>query len=202
MILPKNIRFYKIFCYSIIPILNNDFTNDKNKIHKTKVREIHWYVGQTCAIYPNIKIEPIFINNIKIDKILAYNAKFIQDNGINTNAIIGATINEHDRAIISEVYTQVEVKLPSICPECGSKLAWNNDDLICNNIKCNNLTNMRNRRIFNGYEHTNSNNDLMIDNQVHMHNKKFNNNKIINIIMFALILIIICLAIISNILTK
>jgi DNA ligase (NAD+) len=104
---------------------------------KTTITGITWELSKNRLMKPICQVTATEISGSTISNISGYNAKYIQDNGISTGAIV--TIEKAGEIIprIVEVIKPAnEIELPLFCPECSNHLEWKGVELYCSNVFC------------------------------------------------------------------
>ena len=105
---------------------------------KVKVTGIEWNTTRMGRIVPVVLVEATDINGSTIRRATGFNAKFINDNQIDTGAVIGLVKSGEIIPYITEVFTKSYIDVNDlVCPSCGGILQWKGVDLVCNNINCN-----------------------------------------------------------------
>ena len=101
-------------------------------------KSIEWNLSKTKALKPVVLVEPFDVEGVTISRVTGYNAKFILDNQIGEGAELEIIRSGGVIPKIIGVTKVGKVDLPTICPSCGEKLSWNenNVDLICTNKDC------------------------------------------------------------------
>ncbi len=112
------------------------------EIKETTLLDIEVAVGRTGVLTPTAIFEPILLAGSTVSRATLHNQDYIDEKGI----CIGDRINVRKAGdIIPEVVSVAKhaenatpYKLPSTCPSCGAKVAFNDDEaaLRCNNSQC------------------------------------------------------------------
>lgn len=114
---------------------------DWSEREETIVKNIDWQISKDGRLAPVVNVNSIELCGATVSRCTAYNARYVRDNLINNGARVviarsGDVIPKHLKTIKSTGdYSEI---LPSVCPICGEKVDWdnNNVDLICSNPKC------------------------------------------------------------------
>jgi DNA ligase (NAD+) len=105
----------------------------------TKLKGITWQVGRTGKITPVAELEPVDIGGSAITRATLHNRAIIKVLGITegcevfvikANDVIPAIIN------VRNINPLRKIKDCIICPECGSELVEEGDQLYCKNAEC------------------------------------------------------------------
>ena len=96
--------------------------------HKiTTVKGVRWQVSKVGYLKPVVEIEPVDISGVTISNVTGNNARYIQDNNIQSGAVVtiirsGDVIPKIIRVVPLETTTD---PLPEVCPSCNrTQLAW------------------------------------------------------------------------------
>ena len=105
----------------------------------SKVNSVIYQVGKTGKITPVAIIEPIEIDNVKIERVTLNNFSWIKDMNIKINSIV-EVVRANDvipciKKVISNENTK-NIEIPTICPCCGSLLRKKDKNIYCKNEKC------------------------------------------------------------------
>lgn len=114
---------------------------DWSEREETVVKSVDWQISKDGRLAPVVNIEPIELCGATVSRCTAYNARYVRENLIDKGARVviarsGDVIPKHLKTVKSlGDFSQI---LPSVCPVCGKKVDWdnNNVDLICHNKKC------------------------------------------------------------------
>jgi len=109
----------------------------------TTVKSIEWNTSRTGKIKPVVIIEPIEINGATINRATAYNAKYIDDEGIQVGSVVGIVRSGEIIPYICSVNEGGTAVLPTKCPSCDSNLTMIGVDLVCDNDGCDTKTNKK-----------------------------------------------------------
>lgn len=115
------------------------FPSDKGT---TTLKDIEWEVSRTGRIIPTGIIDPIEIGGSTINRLTLNNAKWVFDK----RAVIGEEIIMQKAGdVIPNFVSAVRpicdipkenVKIPTVCPSCGTKVSVSGVDIICTNKMC------------------------------------------------------------------
>ena len=100
------------------------------------VKEVIWNISKNYYLKPIIKIHPMTLSGVEIQNITGNNASYIQENKINTGAIVQFIRSGDVIPKITSVHEPADqFTLPTKCPSCQSPLAWNKQEveLLCTN---------------------------------------------------------------------
>lgn len=112
----------------------------KSETAEAKVIRIDWQLSRTQRLIPTVEIEPTELSGAIIRRASGFNAKYIKDNKIDTNAIIEIERSGEVIPDIQKVIEQAPIfNIPDVCPICGEELKWKGVDLVCTNSNCLNL---------------------------------------------------------------
>lgn len=110
----------------------------------SKLRNVEFQVGRTGSITPVAKIDPVFVSGVTISSISMFNEDILREKDIK----IGDTVLvERAGDVIPYIVrsltelrdgTETEIKFPTTCPVCNSKLAKEEGEAVwrCINIEC------------------------------------------------------------------
>ena len=105
---------------------------------KTIVKEIRWGLGNSGRVTPVCWFEPVNLLGSNVEKASVYNIAYITEIGLDVGAeVLICKANE----IIPRVEKVIKstgtvAPIPTECPECGSKLKMNGENLTCINFDC------------------------------------------------------------------
>src|SRR3989339_164343 len=116
----------------------------KAKQATTKLHKITWQVGRTGALTPVAELEPVLLAGSTISRATLHNYDEILRKDIRENDIV---VIEKGGDVIPKVVSvelssrksnSSKVALPSVCPECGSKLYRPQEEvaIYCENNEC------------------------------------------------------------------
>ncbi|KAF0139646.1 MAG: DNA ligase NAD-dependent [Stygiobacter sp.] len=116
----------------------------KAKQATTKLHKITWQVGRTGALTPVAELEPVLLAGSTISRATLHNYDEILRKDIRENDIV---VIEKGGDVIPKVVSvelssrksnSSKVALPSVCPECGSKLYRPEEEvaIYCENNEC------------------------------------------------------------------
>ncbi|MGN0245741.1 MAG: NAD-dependent DNA ligase LigA [Lachnospiraceae bacterium] len=113
-----------------------------DELYDTKLLYIDWTMGKTGVLTPTAVFEPVEIDGTEISRASLHNISIIKSLGL-TN---GCTVRVYKANMIipqidsCEQDGDGEIKIPSVCPICGSPTAIQKDNdsevLICTNPEC------------------------------------------------------------------
>lgn len=83
-------------------------------IRKTVVKHVEWEMSKWGRLKPVVVVEPVKLESITIKRVTAYNAKYVEDNGLGPNAIITVTRSKEVIPCIIEVLEKTEPQFPTI----------------------------------------------------------------------------------------
>lgn len=116
----------------------------KAKQATTKLHKITWQVGRTGALTPVAELEPVLLAGSTISRATLHNYDEIQRKDIRENDVV---VIEKGGDVIPKVVSvelslresnSTKATLPSVCPECGSKLYRPEEEvaIYCENKEC------------------------------------------------------------------
>lgn len=114
------------------------------EVAQTKVLSIDFQVGRSGKITPVATLEPVFIDGSTVSRATLNNVEFLKQIDVRVDDVVYI---QKAAAIIPQIIgvnllkrktNSHFVEVPSICPECGSKLIKHDDrvDLFCPNDLC------------------------------------------------------------------
>lgn len=109
-----------------------------NEMRETIVKNIIWDVGLTGRITPVAEFDAIMLSGASITRASLYNFRNVQKLGVSIGAkVLVSRRNEVIPAV--EKVTQkseVEVSIPTSCPECKKPIRIDGEYLVCANEEC------------------------------------------------------------------
>ena len=104
---------------------------------KTTVKDVEWNVSRHGRLKPRVRIAPVEIEGVTVTWISGKHAQYIKENKIGPGAVVtvirsGDVIPE----IVDVLKPAKKPKLPTRCPQCGTKVIWDSVDLVCPNPEC------------------------------------------------------------------
>lgn len=104
----------------------------------TTLRDVVWTVGRTGKITPNAVFEPITILDATVQNATLHNQAIMQAIGLTKGCeIFVVKANDVIPAVIeSRNHTEEHFTVPTVCPDCKSKLEQVKDQLYCRNEEC------------------------------------------------------------------
>lgn len=113
----------------------------KSETAETSVVGVEWNLTKTRYLMPTVLLEPVRLAGTTVKRATGYNAKYILDNSIDTGAVVEVEKRGEIIPNLNKVIKPANVFiLPTVCPSCGSILAWSGVHLKCNNPICGNAT--------------------------------------------------------------
>lgn len=100
------------------------------------VEDVTWNLTRTGLLYPRVWFTPVKLSGATVRKATAFNADFIESNGIGKGATLVVQRSGEVIPDVVEVINKVEPALPTKCPECGTDLVWKGVHLCCDNPSC------------------------------------------------------------------
>lgn len=82
--------------------------------YKSIIEEVQWNVSKWGFLKPKIKIDPVDVDGVTITYLTAFNAKFVNDNGVGKGAEISFVRAGDVIPHIKEVIKKVEPDMPSV----------------------------------------------------------------------------------------
>jgi DNA ligase (NAD+) len=109
----------------------------KGETAATRVKRIVWQVGRTGNVTPVMEVSPVPLSGATIRRVTAHHAGMVLKGriGVGTEIEIirsGEVIPKLERVI----KPSEDIRLPEVCPVCGTHLSWQNDFLKCTNPFC------------------------------------------------------------------
>lgn len=102
----------------------------------TGYKDTIWQIGKTGAFVPVVSIEPVMLDGVTVDRVTAYNARYLIDNGIGKDSVLVVKRSGFVIPKIVEVMHKTSVDIPKVCPYCNHELHLGDVDLICENDEC------------------------------------------------------------------
>ena len=124
----------------------------------TLLQDVVWQVGRTGKLTPLAILQPVELCGVTVKRATLNNAGDIQRKGVKLNSrVLIRRSNEVIPEILgtTEYYIDsLEVKTPTVCPECGSILSEVGANIFCQNSECRkrvilNLTNFASKDAMN-----------------------------------------------------
>lgn len=109
------------------------------EIKEARVVNVEWELSPKAKLVPVVVIEPTELTGATVTRVSGFNYKFINDNKIDTGAVI--TIMRSG-AVIPDIQSVIKpapiMHIPCICPYCGQPLSMTQTevDLECTNEFC------------------------------------------------------------------
>lgn len=103
---------------------------------KPLVKRIDWNLTRTGKLIPTVVTDTITLSGANINRFLAHNAEYVNDNGIGIGARLEVTRSGEVIPYILDIIDPVTPDLPKVCPSCGSELSWKGVHLVCTNTEC------------------------------------------------------------------
>ena len=99
---------------------------------EVEVKEVTYNVTRTGRMAPLIWFDPVNLSGAMVRKCTGFNAAFIRDNKIGPGATIRVCRSgEVIPHILGVIKPAESGEYPTVCPNCGTDLVWEGDDLIC-----------------------------------------------------------------------
>lgn len=114
-----------------------------DELYETKLLDIVWTQGKTGNLTPVAKFEPVVIDGTVVQNASMHNYELVEK--LLQKPSVGQTVYVYkSNMIIPQIHhagapTDEEIKLPEICPDCGTPLQIDIKgvkQLMCNNKKC------------------------------------------------------------------
>lgn len=99
------------------------------------VEDVTWNLTRTGLLYPRVWFTPVKLSGATVRKATAFNADFVESEGIGKGAELVIRRSGEVIPDIVEVIKRATPELPTVCPECGSKLI-RATHLQCTNPEC------------------------------------------------------------------
>ena len=108
----------------------------KGETAETVVNEIGWQTGKTGKITPVLRVKPVEVSGAIISNITAHHAGLVKSEKLGAGAKIEIIRSGEVIPKLEKVLKPAKkVIIPDSCPACGSKIAWDNDFILCTNKK-------------------------------------------------------------------
>jgi DNA ligase (NAD+) len=106
----------------------------------TEVTDVTWNLTRTQRLVPTVHFNTVNLSGANISEATGNNARFIQNNGIGTSALVkiirsGEVIPQ----VVSVERCSDNVAIPHECPKCHHELDFDGVDLSCTNPDCQGL---------------------------------------------------------------
>ena len=111
----------------------------QSEITTATVTGVTWNLTRTNKLVPIVNIEPVYLSGAVITKATGFNAKFIEDNGIEKGAKIEICRSGEVIPYIVSTIKPEKLDLPMNCPVCGKMLMFDGTHLSCVNKDCPNI---------------------------------------------------------------
>jgi DNA ligase (NAD+) len=109
-----------------------------NEMRETIVKNIIWDVGLTGRITPVAEFDAIMLSGASITRASLYNFRNVQNLGVSIGAkVLVSRRNEVIPAVEKVIQkSEVEVSIPTNCPECKKPIRIDGEYLVCANEEC------------------------------------------------------------------
>lgn len=105
----------------------------------TRLTGVTWQIGRTGRLTPVAELEPVDLCGTLVERASLHNIEYIRELNLHT----GDMVSVYKAAeIIPQLDCVVEsmggdaIKMPTICPDCGSNLLYDSPTLTCMNEEC------------------------------------------------------------------
>ena len=112
-----------------------------DQVAEAKVLDILWAPSKDGYLKPRVRIEPIYLNGVKIEYVTAFNAKYVKDNNLGIGALIKLVRSGDGIPHILEITTPADgPKMPN------EDYIWNNSgvDIMLKNKGSNSIVQLKN----------------------------------------------------------
>lgn len=103
---------------------------------EVEVTDITWNLTRTGKLFPTVWFTPVKLSGATVQKATAFNAKFIEEEGLGIGSKILIQRSGEIIPDVMEVLTRKEYKFPDICPKCGNPLTKKGVHLVCESPDC------------------------------------------------------------------
>ena len=105
----------------------------------TALKAVTWQIGRTGRLTPVAELDPVDLCGTLVERASLHNPDYIKE----LNLHIGDIVSVYKAAeiipqidCVVEAMNGPEVKIPTICPDCGSNLLYDPPTLTCMNEEC------------------------------------------------------------------
>lgn len=103
---------------------------------ETTVTKVEWETSRLGSVIPVVHFNPVKLSGARLEKCSGFNAKWICDNRIGPFSKIVVHRAGEVIPYIKEVLKMGAHSIPTICPDCNSKLEWKGVHVCCPNENC------------------------------------------------------------------
>ena len=103
---------------------------------EVEVTDITWNLTRTGKLFPTVWFTPVKLSGATVQKATAFNAKFIEEEGLGIGSKILIQRSGEVIPDVMEVLTRRDYKFPDICPKCGKPLTKKGVHLVCEDFNC------------------------------------------------------------------
>lgn len=110
----------------------------KNQKKESKLLDVEWSTTSTGRINPTGIISPIYIDDVKIEKVTLNNIEWIKDKGLKINSRVIIERANDVIPFLGEIIEEgdTDIKIPKKCSCCGVKAKIRDKFIYCTNKYC------------------------------------------------------------------
>jgi len=107
------------------------------EVKETLVKDITWQLSKSGKLIPVMELEPIELAGTKVSRCTLNNFTWVVNHSIAKGSIVEIQkANEIIPNLVSVVKPALNIEIPDICPQCGTKLEHLGVHLVCPNEDC------------------------------------------------------------------
>jgi len=134
----------KVICPNLYVRENSELPDGKiafkkqSQVYLTEITDITSQVSRMGKLIPVVHYNPIDIGGVTCCNATGFNYQFIAKNNIGIGSKILICRSQEVIPYITSVVEAKNCSLPSICPDCGHSVRWDENEvhLMCRNLNC------------------------------------------------------------------
>lgn len=106
------------------------------EIKEAEVEGVEWSYSKMGYMIPRVRIKPVELSGATVRYVTGFNAKYILDNKIGSDAVVSICRSGEVIPDIQDIIRTGVVDIPSECPDCHMPLSWKGVHIACTNSGC------------------------------------------------------------------